>query len=77
MVVTISESGTVRDAQVLKGVEKEVDRFAMKAVRKWKFDPAKKDGRPVAVKAAVLVNVWRKPDGELTIGEAQSDTEKD
>ena len=63
LLVTIGNSGTVQDVELLRGFNREADKKAIKAVRRWKFDPAKKDGRPVAVKVAVLVTVWRGPDG--------------
>jgi hypothetical protein len=32
------------------------DEKALEAVRTWRFDPAKKDGRPVAVQMNIIVN---------------------
>jgi TonB family protein len=33
-----------------------LDQKAVEAVRKWKFEPAMKDGKPVAVQISVEVN---------------------
>jgi protein TonB len=33
-----------------------LDQKAIDAVRQWRFDPAKKDGRPVAVQISVEVS---------------------
>jgi TonB family protein len=33
-----------------------LDEKAMEAVRMWRFDPARKDGRPVAVQMQIIVN---------------------
>ena len=33
-----------------------LDEKAIEAVRKWKFEPAMKDGKPVAVQISVEVN---------------------
>jgi protein TonB len=33
-----------------------LDEKAIEAVKKWKFDPARKDGKPVAVASTAEVN---------------------
>lgn len=53
--ITISETGTVADAQVLKSVPL-LDEQALEAVREWRFDPTIVNGRPVPVKMKVQVN---------------------
>jgi protein TonB len=54
--VVIGPDGLVRDAKVVAPLGMGLDEKAIEAVRKWKFDPAKKDGRPVAVYAMIEVN---------------------
>ena len=45
---TISASGTVQDAEVMKSHPGHVfDRAALRAVRRWKYNPKIKDGNPV------------------------------
>lgn len=45
---TISASGTVQDAEVTKSHPGNVfDRAALRAVRRWKYNPKIKDGNPV------------------------------
>ncbi len=45
---TISASGTVQDAEVTKSRPGKVfDRAALRAVRRWKYNPKIKDGNPV------------------------------
>ncbi len=45
---TISASGTVQDAEVTKSRHGKVfDRAALRAVRRWKYNPKIKDGNPV------------------------------
>lgn len=45
---TISASGTVQDAEVTKSHPGHVfDRAALRAVRRWKYNPKIKDGNPV------------------------------
>lgn len=48
--LTISETGSVAEAQILKPLPQGLDRAALDAVRQWKFQPATKDGVPIAVK---------------------------
>ncbi len=45
--------GQPRDIKVARAIEQGLDAKAVEAVRTWKFEPATKDGKPVAV----LVNV--------------------
>ena len=43
----ITRTGTVCAARVLRGLTPEIDAAAIKAVRQWRFVPAKKLGQPV------------------------------
>ena len=54
--ITITPEGTVRDPEVTTSLDKDLDKQAIKAVSKWKFAPATKDGKPVAVHLAVVVD---------------------
>ncbi len=46
----VDSSGNVRDIQVTKSLERSLDQQAIAALQKWKFQPASKDGQPVAVR---------------------------
>ncbi|MFL6439887.1 MAG: energy transducer TonB [Terriglobales bacterium] len=60
MSITVNESGSPEDIQVLRPAGFGLDDNAVQVVRTWKFDPAKLDAKPV--KSAVEVEVsyrWR------------------
>jgi protein TonB len=52
----VSPDGTVRDPQVTRSLDKDLDKKALESVRKWKFEPATKDGEPVAYRVVVEIN---------------------
>ena len=45
----VTAEGRVRDVKVIKSLDPGLDKQAIAAVRTWKFEPATKDGKPVAV----------------------------
>jgi TonB family protein len=53
---TISDKGVVEDVRLLKSVAPDLDSAAMDAVRKWTFEPATIDGRPVPVLFNLTIN---------------------
>jgi TonB family protein len=55
----VGADGVPRDIKVSGPLSREFDEAAMEAVKKWKFSPATKDGKPVAVKAQVQVKFHR------------------
>jgi TonB family protein len=61
LMVVISDTGYVCDAQVVRGVEKALDKTAVKNARQWHLEPVRtKEGRSVPVVARVDVNYWLK-----------------
>lgn len=50
VVVTVSEEGKVASAEIEASVSPELDRAALEAVRAWTFEPALRDGKPVAAR---------------------------
>ena len=52
----VTPEGTVRDPKVMKSLDKDLDKQAIACVKKWKFEPATKDGTPVAVHVDVEVD---------------------
>jgi len=53
---TVREDGTVKVESVVRGLGYGLDEAAIAAVEKWKFIPAKKDGKPVSATIGLLVN---------------------
>lgn len=54
--LVVGPDGIPRDISVNRSVGLGLDEKAIEAVKTWRFDPGKKDGRPVAVYANVEVN---------------------
>lgn len=52
----VGPDGKPRDIRVARALGMGLDQKAIEAVRNWKFEPAMKDGRPVAVQINVEVN---------------------
>ena len=52
----VGPDGRPRDVQVARTLGLGLDQKAVEAVRQWKFEPARKDGQPVAVQINVEVN---------------------
>jgi len=52
----VGPDGKPRDVKVARALGMGLDEKAIQAVRNWKFEPAMKDGRPVAVQINVEVN---------------------
>ncbi len=54
--VVIGGDGSIGNVRILRSLGFGLDNEAMEAVRRWKFEPGKKQGEPVAVLATVEVN---------------------
>ena len=52
----VGQDGKPRDIKVTRPLGMGLDQKAIEAVNKWRFEPAMKDGRPVAVQINVEVN---------------------
>ncbi|HZR28689.1 MAG TPA: TonB family protein, partial [Terriglobales bacterium] len=53
--IVVGTDGRVQDVRLRRGLGFGLDEKAMDAVRKWRFEPARKDGQPVAVRVGVDV----------------------
>jgi len=56
LAVIVDTEGKARDIHVVKSLGMGLDEKAIEAVMKWKFNPGKKDGKPVNVRATIEVN---------------------
>ena len=54
--LVVGADGIPRNIRVARTLGLGLDEEAIKAVRKWKFEPARKDGQPVAVQVNVEVS---------------------
>ena len=54
--IVVAEDGSVRDAKVTRRLDAYLDNKALGEVKKWRFEPATKKGKPVAVRVNVEVN---------------------
>ncbi len=53
MSITVDEKGNVANPVVKKSTRPEFEQPAIDAILKWKFEPAKKDGKPVSVQVVI------------------------
>jgi periplasmic protein TonB len=49
----VETDGSVGDVKVIKSLDAGLDQEAVKAARKWTFEPGKKDGKAVRVRIAL------------------------
>jgi periplasmic protein TonB len=56
LLATIGVDGRTRDLMVVRSLGMGLDEKAIEAVRTWKFEPATKDGHPVAVQMNIIVS---------------------
>jgi TonB family protein len=54
--VIVDEKGVPQDIKVTRKLGLGLDEKAIEAVRKWRFKPGMKDGKPVAVQATIAVS---------------------
>lgn len=55
LLVVIGKDGQVQDVKAIKSLGEEFDTSSMDAVKKWKFEPAQKDGKPVPVEVRIEI----------------------
>lgn len=53
--LVVTSQGLPKDPHVVKGLDKELDLSAVQAVEEWRFAPARKDGKAIAVRVSVQI----------------------
>src|SRR6266853_5603011 len=56
LLALIGADGRPRNLTIVRSLGMGLDEKALETVRTWRFDPARKDGRPVAVQMNIIVN---------------------
>jgi periplasmic protein TonB len=49
----VSNDGTTRDVELVRGLERQMDEKAVAALKQWRFEPGQREGKPVAVRITV------------------------
>jgi TonB family protein len=57
--LVVDSKGMPRDLHIERSLATDFDKSAMDAVRQYKFEPGKRDGKPVAVSINIEVNFRR------------------
>ena len=53
--VIVSSQSAPKDPHVIRGIDDEVDRAAVEALKQWRFAPARKEGKAVAVRVVIEI----------------------
>ncbi|MGA2212837.1 MAG: energy transducer TonB [Bryobacteraceae bacterium] len=51
----VSSKGLPREPHILKSLDKDLDQSAVEAVKEWRFAPAQKDGKAIAVRVSLQI----------------------
>ena len=64
--VTVNADGAVSDVTVVHSAGEAIDRAAADAIRQWKFEPAVRDGRPIASRVRIPLHFEPSPTSRET-----------
>jgi TonB family protein len=53
--LVVTSKGVPKNPRVVKGLDKELDQSAVQAVEEWRFAPAQKNGKAIAVRVSVQI----------------------
>ena len=62
--VLIDDQGVVQDATVVKTTNDAFSKPALDAVKKWTFNPAQQDGKPVALRVSIPIKFTAPAEGD-------------
>ena len=57
--VVVSETGAVREARIMKSADPRFEPDALRTARLWRFAPATRDGKPIAVRVVIQLDYRR------------------
>ena len=66
LLTVISDKGYFCSARVIHGFDKNMDADAMKQVREWQFEPAKKHGQAIPVVVQIDIQYWQDKEGKTS-----------
>ena len=70
LLLTVRADGTVSSVEIETSVDAELDAAAVRAAESWTFDPAKRDGTPIASKIRAVVRFKGAPPPLLVVAPA-------
>ncbi len=53
--LVVSSQGFPKNPRVVKGLDKDLDQSAVDAVKEWRFAPAQKNGKAIAVRVSLQI----------------------
>jgi len=56
LALVVTSKGWPKDERVIRGIDEELDRAAVEALKQWRFAPARKNDKPVAVHVIIEIN---------------------
>lgn len=69
VVVSLSDTGYLCDATVVKGISEALDKQALDAIRQQPFQPIRQDGKAVPGHMTIYRDFWRGDTSDFTISE--------
>jgi TonB family protein len=51
--LVVTSKGEPKDPHIVRGLDKDLDQSALDAIKEWRFAPAQKDGKAIAVRVSL------------------------
>ena len=72
LTLTVNQDGTVSEVSVEESQGDDIDQAAVAAASQWRFDPALRDGKPIAARVRVLMHLVASPPPVATPATTES-----
>jgi len=72
LTLTVNQDGTVSEVSVEESQGDAIDQAAVAAASQWRFDPALRDGKPIAARVRVLMHLVASPPPAVTPATTES-----